>query len=187
MSSKPITRYFYRIFTEDLGLNESLAQYLNLLINLVFTFLLAYIIYKVLRVFGERVVNKIAAKSKTHFDDYLVKNKTFLHISNLITINFISVLTPSILVDFSEAEIYAEKLVSLLSVVFIIALLRSILLTFKDFLKTMKAFKDKPVESYTQVVMIIVWIFALILIFAEILLEKPPFYLLKKSKLSLQH
>ncbi|GGE06626.1 mechanosensitive ion channel family protein [Psychroflexus salis] len=168
MSSKPITRYFYRIFTEDLGLNESLAQYLNLLINLVFTFLLAYIIYKVLRVFGERVVNKIAAKSKTHFDDYLVKNKTFLHISNLITINFISVLTPSILVDFSEAEIYAEKLVSLLSVVFIIALLRSILLTFKDFLKTMKAFKDKPVESYIQVFMIVVWLIGIVVIFSII-------------------
>ena len=51
MDSKQLTRYFYRVFTEDLELNTSLAEYLNLLINLIFTFILAFIIYKILRVF----------------------------------------------------------------------------------------------------------------------------------------
>lgn len=166
MDSKQITRYFYRVFTEDLELNTSLAEYLNLIINLIFTFVIAFIIYKVLRVFAERVVSKLAAKSKTHFDDFLIENKTFLHLSNLITINFISILIPQILVDFPSAEIYAEKFVNVITVFLIIALLRSILLTFKDFLKTIKAFKDKPVESYIQVFMIVVWLIGIVVVFS---------------------
>lgn len=168
METREITRSFYRLFTEKLGFNDQLAVYLNLVINLIATFLLAYIIYKVLRVFAESVVHKLAENSKTKFDDFLVENKTFLYLSNLLTVNFISFLIPHVLIDFPNAEIYAEKLVSLLTVVFIITLLRSILLTFKDFLKTLAAFKDKPVESYIQVFMIVIWLIGLVIIFSII-------------------
>lgn len=168
METKVLTRYFYRLFKEEFELQEQLAIYLNLLINVVVTLLLAYFIYKVLRVFSENVVHRLASKSKTQFDDFLVKNKTFLHLSNLLTVNFISFLIPYILVDFPSFEVYAEKLVGLLTVVFVITLLRSILLTFKDFLKTIESLKDKPVESYIQVFMIIVWLIGIVIIFSII-------------------
>lgn len=165
MDTSVITRYFYRLFIEK-GLSENLAVSLNLLINLVTTLLLAYAIFKTLRYLSKNIVHTFAAKSKTQFDDLLVKNKAFLHLSNLLTINFISFLIPYVLVDFSEAEIYAEKLVSLLTVVFVITLIRSFSLTVKDFLKTINAFKDKPIESYTQVAMIIIWVFGIVIIFS---------------------
>ncbi|GGE33350.1 mechanosensitive ion channel family protein [Psychroflexus planctonicus] len=168
METKVLTRYFYRLFKEEFELQEQLAIYLNLLINVVVTLLLAYVIYKVLRVFSENVVHRLASKSKTQFDDFLVKNKTFLHLSNLLTVNFISFLIPFILVDFPSFEVYAEKLVGLLTVVFVITLLRSILLTFKDFLKTIESLKDKPVESYIQVFMIVVWLIGIVIIFSII-------------------
>jgi miniconductance mechanosensitive channel len=84
----------------------------------------------------------------------------------LLTVNFISVLIPSVLIDFQSAEIYAEKLVSFLTVIFIITLLRSILLTVKDFLKTIDAFKDKPIESYIQVFMIVIWLIGIVILFS---------------------
>lgn len=168
METKVLTRYFYRLFKEEFELQEQLAIYLNLLINIIVTLLLAYVIFKVLRVFSENVVHRLASKSKTQFDDFLVKNKTFLHLSNLLTVNFISFLIPFILVDFPSFEVYAEKLVGLLTVVFVITLLRSILLTFKDFLKTIESLKDKPVESYIQVFMIVVWLIGIVIIFSII-------------------
>lgn len=165
METSIITRYFYRLFFE-MGASENLAIALNLFINLIATLLIAYAIFKILRFLSKNIVHTFAAKSKTHFDDFLVKNKAFLHLSNLITINFISFLIPYILVDFSHTEIYAEKLISLLTIVFSITLFRSLLLTIKDFLKTINAFKDKPIESYTQVFMIIIWVFGIVIIFS---------------------
>jgi len=166
MNTRELTRYFYHLFKDEFGLEEQLAINLNLVLNLIITLIIAFIIFKILRVFAENVVHKIAAKSKTDFDDFLVKNKTFLHLSNLLTVNFISVLIPSVLIDFQSAEIYAEKLVSFLTVIFIITLLRSILLTVKDFLKTIDAFKDKPIESYIQVFMIVIWLIGIVILFS---------------------
>ncbi|MGM0636357.1 MAG: mechanosensitive ion channel family protein [Bacteroidota bacterium] len=167
MKTENLTRFFYNLFIEK-GWNETIATQVNLLINLVITSIIAYVIYKILRVFAEKVVTRIANKSKTKFDDYLVSNKTFLHLSNLLTINFISFLIPYIFVDYNNFEVYAVKFVSTLTVIFIILLIRSILLTFKDFLKTIPAFRDKPIESYIQVFMIITWLIGIVIIFAVV-------------------
>jgi miniconductance mechanosensitive channel len=138
------------------------------LVNLILLFFIAVILYKVLRVFGENIFTKIAQKSKTKFDDFLVENKFFLHLSNLLTINFISLLLPDIFGEFEELNTVASKIISTLTVVFIILLIKSILRTLKDYLKTIPAFKDKPVESYIQVFMIITWLFGFIFIFGII-------------------
>ena len=97
-----------------------------------------------------------------------MENNTFLHLANLITLYIISAFIPDILIDFPHLEKYAEMLVSVLVVVMSIWLIRSVLTTFKDFLKTITAFKDKPIESYIQVFMIITWLFGFIIIFSII-------------------
>lgn len=167
MSIFKLSRYFYDILKEA-GLSHENAALLNLFINAIIVLILAYVLFKLMRYIAETFVTSFAEKSKTKFDDYLVKNKTFLHLSNLLTINFVSLLVPDVFHDFSDLEVVVEKGISVLTVVFVIWLLRSILLTLKDFLRTIKAFKDKPVESYIQVFMIILWLFALVLIFGII-------------------
>lgn len=159
-----LSRYFYNLLIEA-DIPHEVAAQLNLGINLIIVFILAYLLFRVLRYTAETFVASFAEKSRTKFDDYLVENKTFLHLSNLLTINFVSFLIPDLFRDFPDFELFAEKLVSVLTVVFVVWLLRSVLLTLKDFLKTINAFKDKPVESYIQVVMIFTWLFALVLIF----------------------
>lgn len=168
METKTITRFFYRLLKEHANFSETMAIYANVLINLVLLLLVGFVLYKVLRFFSEKIVHNLASKSKTKFDDFLVENKTFLHLSNLVTLYLISAFIPDILIDFPHLEKYAEILVSLLVVVMSIWLIRSILTTFKDFLKTINAFKDKPIESYIQVFMIITWLFGFIIIFSII-------------------
>lgn len=165
MEPSVITRFFYRLFIEN-GLSNDLAVFLNLLFNLIVTLIIAYIFFKVIRYVFRTVVHAFAEKSKTQFDDLLVKNKAFMHLSNLITINILSLLVSPIFVDFSDAEVYAHKLINLLTVIFIITFLRSLLITVKDYLKTINAFKDKPIESYIQVFMIVVWLVGIIIIFS---------------------
>ncbi|MBQ0740523.1 mechanosensitive ion channel family protein, partial [Aquimarina celericrescens] len=69
---------------------------------------------------------------------------------------------PVVLVDFPSSEIYFEKLFEVIIIFVIIWILKSILMTFRDYLRTFNSFKDKPLESYIQVFMIIVWIVGII-------------------------
>lgn len=168
METKVITRFFYRLLKEQADFSETMAIYANVIINFILLLISGYLIFKILRGFSEKIVHGLASKSKTQFDDFLVKNNTFLHLSNLVTLYIISAFIPDILIDFPHLEKYTEMLVGVLVVVMSIWLIRSILSTFKDFLKTINAFKDKPIESYIQVFMIITWLFGFIIIFSII-------------------
>ena len=50
----------------------------------------------------------------------------------------------------------------------VISIIRRVLNTLKDFLKTIPNFRDKPIDSYIQVVMIFVWFVGIMIIFSII-------------------
>ena len=148
------------------------ALIINAVINSVICIVLAYILFKVLRKTAIRVVNSLAAKSKTNFDDYLVKNKTFLNLSNVVVLSIITTITDKLYIDFPDVESFISSTVHIALVVLIIWAIRSVLKTIRDYLKTLENFKDKPIDSYIQVFMIVLWVIGIIFIFS-ILTGKP--------------
>ena len=50
----------------------------------------------------------------------------------------------------------------------VISIIRRVLNTLKDFLKKIPNFRDKPIDSYIQVVMIFVWFVGIMVIFSII-------------------
>ena len=165
-------KFFYRIFKDQLSLSETSAIYLNLLANLIVFILLGYLLFKLFRYVGRKTVHKMAAKTTTSFDDLLIKNRTFLNLSRIVVLIIIYNLLKDILVDFPNLFTYAERITTIAIIFAIIWFIRSILLTIKDFLRTTAAFKDKPLESYVQIFMIILWLIAAILSFS-VLTGKP--------------
>ena len=168
MEKTEIARYFYRLLTSNNYVGDTVAVYLNAFINLIVLLILGYIAFKILRYFAERVLHNLAKKTKTDFDDYLVNNKVFVYLSNLIVLFALYEFVPLVLIDFPESEIYLEKLFEVFIILVTIWILRSVLMTFRDFLRTFNSFKDKPIESYIQVFMIVVWIVGIIVIFSAI-------------------
>jgi miniconductance mechanosensitive channel len=71
-----------------------------------------------------------------------------------------------ILENFPVLMKYTERIVSIIITFFIIWLIRSVLLTIKDFLREFSSFKDKPLESYIQIFMVILWMVGLIVSFS---------------------
>ena len=51
-----------------------------------------------------------------------------------------------------------EKLLHVLAIIISLWIVRSLLNTIKDYLKSLKNFKDKPIDSYIQVFMIFAWL-----------------------------
>ncbi len=160
--------YFYDLLKEYTSLSDFYALVFNAVINSILLAILAFILFKVMRGFALKIVSRMAAKSTTQFDDLLVKNKTFLNLSNLIVFYIVSALTDELYVDFVEFESFISHAISVLIVVFSIWTFRSFLKTVRDYLKTLDNFKDKPIDSYIQVVMIVLWMIGLIIIFSII-------------------
>jgi len=63
---------------------------------------------------------------------------------------------------------YATLFVEIYSILLIIWIIRSFLRSGKDYLKTIESLKDKPIESFVQVCLIVVWFLGILIIFSLI-------------------
>ncbi|WP_037321541.1 mechanosensitive ion channel family protein [Salegentibacter sp. Hel_I_6] len=160
--------FLFENFLVDQGVNETLAVYLNLLLNFL---ILAVILWGVNYLMKNVVVEAFKSfthKTKTTFDDYLIKTKFPKYIGEIAPLIIVYFTVPYILQEFPLAVKAFYFLIDIYIIFLIVWLIRSILRATKNYLRTLESFKDKPVESYIQVIMIIVWLFAFIFIIAEI-------------------
>lgn len=150
------------------GVNPTLALYLNLLVNLVvLTFLIIGINYLVKR-FVIEAFKTFSNKTRTTFDDFLIKTNFPKYMGQILPLLLLYYTVPIIFNDFQLVLKVFDYLFNIYVIFLIIWICRSLLRTSKSYLRTLEPFKDKPVESYIQVVMIIVWLIGFLFIFAEI-------------------
>jgi miniconductance mechanosensitive channel len=155
-------------FLLQIGINDTLASYTSLLLNIILLGLLAYGIYVMFRIILVTMLVVIAKKTKTNFDDLLVNNQTAKYIAHLIPFLFIYKSVPIIMKDFVSWEWFFAKIVGVYIVLFSLWISRSFLNAFRDFLKSKERFSDKPIDSYVQVIMIVLWMFGVFIIIYEI-------------------
>ena len=151
-----------------IGLSENLASYFNLIILLVVILLLVWlldlIIWKMLRVLSVR----IARKSKTDFDDFLVTHRVPRFVAHIFPLILLFEFVPFAFIDFDYGGVIALKILQILLVLLVIALVKRVFKSTTDYLKTKPRFSDKPIDSYIQVFMIFAWIVGVMTIFAII-------------------
>ncbi|WP_298901783.1 mechanosensitive ion channel domain-containing protein [uncultured Psychroserpens sp.] len=152
----------------SLGLSDTSAKYLNMLVLsislLIVLFVIDYLIRKVL----VNAFNAFAVRSKTSFDNILVKNKVPRNIAHIIPLLIAIEFIPIIFSDFQYLETIIEKGAKVFGIVLTLWIARSVLNTIKDYLKTLDRYKDKPIDSYIQVFMIFAWVIGLFSSFAII-------------------
>jgi len=114
------------------------------------------------------VSHKISVSSKTKFDDLLIANKVPHYFAHIIPLLITLELVPLVFSDFLYAENIIEKGLQTFGVLLTLWIVRSLLNTLKDYFKTLPNLKDKPVDSYIQVIMIFAWFAGLVLVFVII-------------------
>jgi miniconductance mechanosensitive channel len=153
---------------KKLGMGEGFSELVE-----VFTFILIIFSFSILTWFISRRIlrsffYKVSKNTKSKFDDLLIKNKVP---------SIIACFPPILLLFFSLDDILSkhptglefvqillEVFGTLITIIFVKRLLNSI----KDYLKTLSNFRDKPIDSYIQVIMIFIWFFGVMVIFSII-------------------
>jgi miniconductance mechanosensitive channel len=149
-------------FLKKLDFGADFTLYGNLFVNLLVLMVLAYAIdyiAKKILIIGLAIV---ATYTKSTFDDFLVANKTAKYIAHLVPLYFISIKIPIVLDDFVYWENLFGKSVKIFIIILSLFIVRSVFNSLKDYLKTLPKYNDKPIDSYIQVIMIVLWIYALL-------------------------
>jgi miniconductance mechanosensitive channel len=148
------------------GMSENLAAYLNMGIFLILIFVLTYIldviIWKILRSASIR----LARKSKTNFDNFLVAHRVPRNLAHILPLFLLLHLVPIAFSAFDYANEISQRALQVLLVVLAITTVKKIFRSTNDYLKTKPQFRDKPMDSYIQVFMIFVWAIGMLAIFA---------------------
>lgn len=152
----------------EFGMSESFARYINLvglfLAMLIVVGLVDFIIKRVIR----KVSVQLARRTKTNLDDIAITNKLERLLAHILPLLLALDLIPVVFTDFEYLGSMALKLGNIIGVILILNIAKSILLSLRDYLKTLPRYSDKPIDSYIQVFMIIGWILTIMTIFAII-------------------
>lgn len=152
---------------KKLDFGETISAYLSLAINIIILSVLSYVIYLIFKYILVRTMIVLARKTKTKFDDLLVSNKTAKYIAHLIPLLFIYKSVPIILENFVYWESIFGKLVEIYIVLLTLWITKTIFNALRDHLKQNQKYSDKPIDSYIQVIMIVLWIFAFIFVVSK--------------------
>ncbi|MEO9479288.1 MAG: mechanosensitive ion channel domain-containing protein [Maribacter dokdonensis] len=155
-------------YLTEAGLSTTAASYLNLAILLIVALVLAWfldlLIWKVLR----SVSLRLARKSKTNFDNFLVANRVPRYLAHIVPLSILIEFVPFAFIGFDYAAEIVLKFLHVLFVVLALYVVKSVFTSINDYLKTKPRFRDKPMGSYIQVFMIFAWIVGIFTIFAII-------------------
>ncbi len=123
----------------------------SLLLAALLVLLIAdYIVRKIAKALLQRFISR----TRWTWDDKLIKNKVLDAASRLILVIFVRQLLPFVFIGFPRFAAGLEKFLLILIVICAYVLVNNILKTVRDMMAGARAFADKPLDSYLQVIQI---------------------------------
>ncbi|MFQ6599674.1 mechanosensitive ion channel family protein [Flavobacterium sp. C3NV] len=162
-----IFNFLYPLF-RDWGMSRNFASYISLFLNIAIMVALAFAIYYAAKFVLVTLTAVFAQKTKTKFDDYLIHNKTTKYTAYLIPFFFIYKAVPIILDKYEYWESLFGKIVGIYIVLISLWIIRTIFNALRDYLKQKPEYSDKPIDSFVQVIMIVLWIFGVAMIISTL-------------------
>lgn len=153
--------HFIKDFLISQGMLESWAALLNGVINfivLLAAFIFLNFLLQKIFVGGFRFFSR---KRKSSFNNYLLESKFPKHISRIAVLILIYQMLPVAFADFPKAERFFKIISQVYFIILAVLVIRSILISLRNYLFGKPKWKDKPLDSYVQVIMIFVWGFGL--------------------------
>lgn len=157
--------YDYLIET---GMSVAAAKYLNAALLMLGLLIIAIIIDLIIKKIIVQLFAQFAGRTKTNFDDLLIKNNVPRNIAHIVPLIIVLELIPYVLVDFPYFENMVYKGLQVFGIILTLWVARSLLNALRDYFKILPNLKDKPIDSYIQVFMIFAWIVGILSAFAII-------------------
>ena len=160
-----INNLFYDLLI-DLQVPVFYAEMLNLIIVSLLILLSVIIINYLSKKIIFNFLEKLSTRSKNDFDNFLIANNIQIYLARLVPVFYLYWIIPSWLENFQTVLVYALLGLKIYFIFLIVWIIRNFLNASKEFFRTFDSLKGKPIESFVQVAMILVWFTAIVLIFS---------------------
>ncbi len=159
------------------GINDSLAFYITRSVAVVVMLLLATMADFIAKRFILSALTQIIARSKTNWDDALLRQRTLNRLAHMAPALVIYILTPIALEGLDFAIALIKGALHIYMLVMLMLVLDSLLNTFEVIYQGFRVAREIPIKGFIQVLKLVLYFLTVIFIIS-ILLDKTPVYLL---------
>lgn len=137
----------------------------------------SYLIWILARFIMVQILNIVVDRTKTVWDDYLMKYKFFRALAQLVPLMFMEYFLSIVFYKFPYFISFSHKLVMILIILVMILTINRFLSAVRDILMVNERYRDKPIQSYFQLSKIII-AFIFITVMMSIVTGTTPVYFL---------
>lgn len=180
LNDYPLSKYiidFLNGWLSDIGLAIGNINIVRTIILLVSVIILIAIVWWLTRKILINVLHLLVNKSKTKWDDYLVKNRFFAAISNVVPLLFMDHFIFTVFYSYPNLLSLFTKITDIAMVFVILLSINRFLTSAAEVLSEKSSLRDKPIHSYFQLAKILIGGFMIILALS-ILTDRSPVYFL---------
>ncbi len=171
-STNAISEWSIQLLT-DSGIPENWVKYFNLLLLLSVLVLLVFMVQYLTRRILNAVLNRVSRLTGIEFLRHLSERRFPHYLAMIIPFSLVKGSIPIIFDHFPRTMVMVDKMVDIFLIFYVIWLISSIVNAFTDTLRSRPSLADKPLDSYVQVVKIILYAIGFIVLFSILTGQKP--------------
>lgn len=156
-----------------LGIPDNKSGWVSMVVGLCLIILLAWLSDAITKGVLLKALKSITKRTKSQWDDILLEKKVFYRLAHLVPAIVAHSLIGVVLKDYDTALSVARAIINIYMILMVLLSIDSFLDSVLNIYRTLPISKDRPIKGYLQVVKIIVYFTAIILILS-ILLDKKP-------------
>lgn len=160
-------------FFERLGMSADAASIANELVLLVLALVVTYIIYYVVRRILRLVVIQTIRKTDIPFFKFLLEHKVPHYLSQVAPLMVLYLTIPVVFQDYKQLSKVLLGLCDIYLVVVIVGVLMALVKSAADLFREKPSFKGKPIDSYLQVIRILLYLLGAVVLFSNLTGKSP--------------
>lgn len=174
-----IKSYYYSqgdsgVFNSDAYADQIIWWTIGLFAGLMIASFLIWLLSRLVLI---QLLHVFVGKTKATWDDHLMNNKVFKGLALLVPIGFMEYFLSIVFFNYPQFSNFLSKLVAVLIVLTIIVIVNRLFNGLRDIVRENDRYKDKPIQSFTQIFKIIIT-GVLIIVMLSIITDKSPLFFL---------
>ncbi|WP_199120951.1 mechanosensitive ion channel family protein [Pedobacter sp. ASV28] len=160
-------------FFKGLGLSTNTATLVNTFVLLALTIAITYLIHYVVKRILRLIVIQTIRKTDLAFFKYLLENKIPHYLSLIAPLIVLYLAMPVVFHDYPQFAKLLKVLCDIYLVIVVIWIIMAFIKVGGDLLKESPGFRGKPIDSYLQVIRIILYLMGTVVLFSNLTGKSP--------------
>ena len=150
----------------NMGISDNLVKYINTILLAVALVLVVFIVQFITRKILQVVLNRSSKITGMPILHHLAQRRFPHFLAMIIPFSIVKGSIPIVFDQFPKMMVIMDKLADIYLIFYLIWLIMSIINAATDTLRLKPSLKDKPLDSYVQVIKIVFYIFGFVILFS---------------------